>query len=1298
MNILLIIFELILKFLQFIFNLYYTPVKKLYRCLKNDFFDEPNNLLKLILQFIISSLMTFFTFNLFVFFIIRNYDSYSLSIFFGNLLRLTIIVLTSILFTYLGKFLNDSFSIVYYFFYSTIYLTTWFISLIFFILTGHPHYLDVILFRTNPSSISELLFLFFGNSLFFFERIIIIILTILHFINIFSIIRIICLFKYKTSNIKNVSYSFFLIFYDIFFLTPVYVFNLLFIWDFIEINRNICCNNNKDQNNSQNQDNLYEIIDREIKKKSYNILFIFGIIMTFISLIFLWRINTSFIILKDFYYHHSFKLFFIKFCLNVIDGILEIFISIEMIFNCLNIFNIKCLYDFRKNEKLSFGYKNLITFVQKTFDLIVTLFSFTRLITIPFWNSVIKKKCCLKYFYVLLNNDDIIEKYSNKNKRCILYKKIFINHILNLLIIFSFVLSIFNPFFFILTISILYGYTKFSTRDLISDNKTLIHKKKENNEYKSVYNKEDKVMNIDEEKENTEENNINIKEDNFENEKNENYIDESYFDNNDEVKNLKSNKEIIFNFDNSMIELLLNYLKNILYFYLIYFPLMILMLVLSFWTIKYPFKYLVLLNKNYCSNFKKIKESHKYLNESILKNIEINSQNDELGKQIVSLITGYKLFFEFVLIHFNIVRIFYFWYDVCHSKKTLRENIEHHFIYAIVEIPFLPFIIIFGIIEPWNFSNISLFFKFEVNKKLIQFLKIFKLFLLDLYVLFMFISLIVTLIDAIPCILLLIRNLKLKLFNREEDIINYYFHYKSDNFKTELRFLFYKHNRNILIFFLFIFDILLLIRTRNVIKRTKPFIKLFCSKSKNKILSIIYFFKCKSSNENNSESKLSNLSPYIISEISSYLDSKSVISLSLVNKQLNKKTETNVTWENVYQYYYKKEMQEKLDNNLRELFNPNMFSNYKKCCKKIQELFNEDIENKSKLRDKIIGFGRIVEEEAIVSIMLIPNLIFIPWKILSYIIYKITYLLHKFYLCIQENNYIYVPEIKEFDLTLNNFYGIHVQIFILILACFIYTIIFLFSIIINIYQWIIKILCCASLQLNSRNNATLKEKYQSLYFKNILQVNIGFIINLFHILIIYIPNIYYIYFYFDGLKPIKSFNDITDIFNSFFNFKLSGKLQIIFGIYGLSLVIWGLNFLFIFFLKNNIFQNSEIYFYSIIYRSQFNLFDKCGIPGSFLFPIPKICLFLNAGLMILTNQRLVCWGKKFSNFILNVLGFIMALFPFFLCYFAFDKNEIKKIITLFIPLCIYSVRNLQKMAKANDYEKNDVEADDIYDD
>ena len=136
MNVLFIIFELILKFLKFIFKLYYTPVKKLYRCLKNDFFDEPNNLLKLILQFIISSLMTFFTFNLFIFFIIRNYDSYSLSIFFGNLLRLTIIVLTSILFTYLGKFLNNSFSIVYYFFYLTIYLTTWFISLIFFILTG----------------------------------------------------------------------------------------------------------------------------------------------------------------------------------------------------------------------------------------------------------------------------------------------------------------------------------------------------------------------------------------------------------------------------------------------------------------------------------------------------------------------------------------------------------------------------------------------------------------------------------------------------------------------------------------------------------------------------------------------------------------------------------------------------------------------------------------------------------------------------------------------------------------------------------------------------------------------------------------------------------------------------------------------------------------------------------------------------------------------------------------------------------------------------------------------------------
>ena len=1252
MNILLVIFRFIFKLFKIVFKIYYFPIKKLVRTLdKNHFFEPPKNILQLIFKLIVDLLIITFSFFLYVYLIIRNYNSYSFLIFIGNSIRLISIILFSLLFLYLGNF-EECFEKLFFLNYLTFYLIMWLLCIIFFLLTGHPYFLDIILFKKVPKNLSELFFLMISNWINFFERIIIMIFTVLHIINIFSIIRIIGLFKRENSNIKNVSYSTFLIFYDIFFLTPVYITNILFIFDFIEINKNICFKK-KEENKS-----LYEIIKFEIINKSHNVLFLFAIILTLISTIFfIWRIKKSYKILKDYFHERNIELFFVRYFLNINKAFIQIILLIEIPINYLNFYHLKCIRDINNNKdfKLSFSYKHLITFVQKNLDFVATIFSFLRLITIPFWNYFIRNLCYTSYLYVLFDNTEIIKNYSNHNNRLKLYKITLIQLILNFYIIFSLIIGILNPFTTIFTLSINYQYFKSS----INNNYVLVEDNEQRRNKIEINNNDNDIIKIEidiksKEVKNIEENLIKIN--------NKNILDEIiYF----EFMNYKIFSDLII---------------VILFSSFIYLPLTLLISIISPWTIKYPYYCLISNSKN----------SYNYCNSLNKKNYEVIKDNEceNLSLQFSSFLEGYKLIFEFILIHLNLIRIVYFWKDAFSSKKTFKELIEEHSILSILELPFIPFIIIFCIIEPWNYSEIIKFFN-EDNclKKLEIFLKLFKIFLADLYVSFMFITLIITLIDAIPCILLLIRSLKKNILKREEDILIYQKNYKTNNFKTELRFLFYKHNRNIFIFFLFIFDILLLVRAVNVIQRTLPFIQKFFKKYKSKIQTLFQF--CKQDNSNNNKSKkkanLSQMSAYIVSEISSFLDPYSVVTLSLVNKQLNYRIDTNVTWENIYLNYYKKALKANLNKDLFELFNPDMFSNYKKCCKKAQELINlnGNIEDKSKLRDKIIGFGRIVEEEAIVSIMLIPNLIFIPFKILSYILLPIGLLFYYFLKWLDNSKYFFIFKYDCFNLENVNkdIFLIQEKFPLILILNIYYIIIFIFSSILNIYQWIIKLICCASLKQLDQPQSFI-DRVNNLHYKNLLQLFIGFFIVVIDIIIDFIPNIYYIYYYFDGLKSIKSFSDIIDIINAFYKLRLIGKLQIIFGIYGLKFVFYMINLFFIEGMENFIFCFSEIYIYKII--------DKINKNGlifypKFFFPMSNLCLYINYALKILIEKKkiLVC-GQCFSNILLNIIGFIITIIPFILSFLCFDIKNIQKIITLFIPLFVYSIINLKVIANSID--------------
>ena len=78
MGILLYLFGIIIIILKFILDLYYFPIKKIGNILKvNKFFENPKNIIELILKFIVNLLLTTYSFFIYVYFIIRNYDSYT---------------------------------------------------------------------------------------------------------------------------------------------------------------------------------------------------------------------------------------------------------------------------------------------------------------------------------------------------------------------------------------------------------------------------------------------------------------------------------------------------------------------------------------------------------------------------------------------------------------------------------------------------------------------------------------------------------------------------------------------------------------------------------------------------------------------------------------------------------------------------------------------------------------------------------------------------------------------------------------------------------------------------------------------------------------------------------------------------------------------------------------------------------------------------------------------------------------------------------------------------------------------
>jgi hypothetical protein len=209
---------------------------------------------------------------------------------------------------------------------------------------------------------------------------------------------------------------------------------------------------------------------------------------------------------------------------------------------------------------------------------------------------------------------------------------------------------------------------------------------------------------------------------------------------------------------------------KLLFFYLIYFPISLVLNVLAFWTIKYNISLLISNNK---SAIKIILKN----NESILENThdKDNDKNhscfcykyfDNLIMIFKSFINGYILIFEFCFIHITLFRTVFFWSKFIKRDKdtSLEKLIKEQFKYTIMEFIYVPFLLVIIILEPWNYELMLEFFEGkDCGTKADKFKKLIVIFVNDIFIIFIFILLMVTIIDTIPTILLIIRSIKKNL-------------------------------------------------------------------------------------------------------------------------------------------------------------------------------------------------------------------------------------------------------------------------------------------------------------------------------------------------------------------------------------------------------------------------------------------------------------------------------------------------------------------------------------------------------
>ena len=251
--------------------------------------------------------------------------------------------------------------------------------------------------------------------------------------------------------------------------------------------------------------------------------------------------------------------------------------------------------------------------------------------------------------------------------------------------------------------------------------------------------------------------------------------------------------------------------------------------------------------------------------------------------------------------------------------------------------------------------------------------------------------------------LLIIRTFKKNVFKDQDSIAIYEAHY-SRSFFMELILIYYRFFRFLLICFNIMLNSLFVVRMPSLIRRAQPHVEFLYQKFRTKCIYSINRLIFLVENgiyadydayidnlANNEEMNLSNLPSAVLVSICSFLPVNSIVNLASVNKRLSLKCESDILWKMIYETTYEKKMIQELPENQFKMFDASKYDNYKQACSEAHTVISKYKNlNPKKVRDKIIGLYRIVEEETLETCIRIPNLILYPWKMMG-IVFTLAY-------------------------------------------------------------------------------------------------------------------------------------------------------------------------------------------------------------------------------------------------------------------------------------------------------------------
>jgi len=205
-----------------------------------------------------------------------------------------------------------------------------------------------------------------------------------------------------------------------------------------------------------------------------------------------------------------------------------------------------------------------------------------------------------------------------------------------------------------------------------------------------------------------------------------------------------------------------------------------------------------------------------------------------------------------------------------------------------------------------------------------------------------------------------------------------------------------------IIVIMFILNMLLVTQIPSSIRRTYRFVKREINKDFY-IISKFYhdLFKKK---EETTSSKLTipELSNNNLYQISQFLEPNNIMNLGFCNKKLYLKMNINLIWNFQFDHFYKPIL---IKNGKQEILisiDEGIVSNYKSLCKELSEhTKNIHIEFTEEQRDRIIGLKFALFEEFLNSLLRLPHLILLPFKIIGLIHLLLEYILKIVYFSIE---------------------------------------------------------------------------------------------------------------------------------------------------------------------------------------------------------------------------------------------------------------------------------------------------------